>query len=97
MDAKLPELCMDIELLHDAIDLYLKKEPLTPNDAQPNESQTVAERFRADKRRRESNDDLEVTGASALTSISKRTKVMDALSPAEVLGPDPNSEEPMSL
>ncbi|KDR78518.1 hypothetical protein GALMADRAFT_243913 [Galerina marginata CBS 339.88] len=92
--AELPEV---IEELCEAIDLYLKKEPLTPNDAQPNESQAVAERFRADKRRRESNDDLEVTGASALSLTSKRTKVMDGLSPTEVLGSDPDSEEPMSL
>ncbi|KDR78482.1 hypothetical protein GALMADRAFT_1253177 [Galerina marginata CBS 339.88] len=95
MDAKLPELSEDIKLLHDAIGLYLKKEPVTPNEVQPNESQGVAERFRTDKRRRESNDDLEVTGAPALTLTSKRTKVMDALGPVEVLGLDP--EEPMCL
>ncbi|KDR78568.1 hypothetical protein GALMADRAFT_1256271 [Galerina marginata CBS 339.88] len=81
----------EIEQLWEAIDLYLKKEPVTPNDAQPNESQAVAARFRTDKRRRESNDDLEVTGAPALSLSSKRIKVMDALSPTEAgskTGPD---------
>ncbi|KDR78466.1 hypothetical protein GALMADRAFT_1251601 [Galerina marginata CBS 339.88] len=91
MGEKLPKLRMKIDLLNEAIDLYLKKEPPTPNEAQLNESQSVAERFRADKRRRESNDDLEVTGAPALSLTSKRTKVMDALSPTEAgsrTGPD---------
>ncbi|KDR78427.1 hypothetical protein GALMADRAFT_1249480 [Galerina marginata CBS 339.88] len=88
IEEKLLELYEEIEheeinQLCEAIELYLKKEPLTPNDAQPNESQAVAERFRSDKRRRESNDDLEVTGAPALSSTSKRSKVMDALSPTE--------------
>ncbi|KDR78434.1 hypothetical protein GALMADRAFT_243807 [Galerina marginata CBS 339.88] len=96
---KLLDLYEEIDQLCEAIDLYLEKEPLTPNEAQLNESQAVAECFRADKRRRESNDDLEVTGASALSLTSKRTKVMDldVLSPTEVLGPDPASEEPMGL
>ncbi|KDR78521.1 hypothetical protein GALMADRAFT_243915, partial [Galerina marginata CBS 339.88] len=67
MEEKPPKVQAKIELLHDAIDLYLKKEPLTQNDAQPNESQAVAERFRANKRRRESNNDLEVTGEPALS------------------------------
>ncbi|KDR78420.1 hypothetical protein GALMADRAFT_1249467 [Galerina marginata CBS 339.88] len=89
MEDKLPKLHEEIGLLCEVIDQYLKKEPITPNDAQLNESQAVAERLRADKRRRESNDDLEVTGAPALSSTSKRTKVMDELSPTEVLGPDP--------
>ncbi|KDR78492.1 hypothetical protein GALMADRAFT_243893 [Galerina marginata CBS 339.88] len=66
----------------------LQKKSLTPD-----EPQAVSERFRADKRHRESNDDLEMTGASVLTLTSKRTKVMDALSPDEVLVP----EEPRCL
>ncbi|KDR78526.1 hypothetical protein GALMADRAFT_1254369 [Galerina marginata CBS 339.88] len=81
----------EIKQLCEAIDLYLKKEPVTPNDAQPNESQAVAARFRANKRRRESNDGLEVTGAPALSLSSKRIKIMDVLSPTEAgskTGPD---------
>ncbi|KDR78478.1 hypothetical protein GALMADRAFT_1252246 [Galerina marginata CBS 339.88] len=104
MKEQLHELHEDIDIEHEkieqlceAIDLYLKKEPVTPNDAQPNESQAVAERSKANKRRRESHDDLEVTGASASSLTSKRRKVMDALSPTEVLGPGPDSEEPMAL
>ncbi|KDR78570.1 hypothetical protein GALMADRAFT_243998 [Galerina marginata CBS 339.88] len=50
MGEKLPELHEEIEQLSEAIDLYLKEEPVTPNDAQPNESQAVAERFKAGKR-----------------------------------------------
>ncbi|KDR72169.1 hypothetical protein GALMADRAFT_765381 [Galerina marginata CBS 339.88] len=49
-DAKLPEFREEIELLHDAIDLYLKKEPVTPNEAHPNEPLAVVEHPRAGKR-----------------------------------------------
>ncbi|KDR72172.1 hypothetical protein GALMADRAFT_253009 [Galerina marginata CBS 339.88] len=85
VEEKLPELCEDIQLLKEAINLYLEKEPVTPNEAQLNEAQ----RFRADKRRRESNDDPEVTGKSALSTLTlKRAKIMDALSPADASEPE---------
>ncbi|KDR78488.1 hypothetical protein GALMADRAFT_1252766 [Galerina marginata CBS 339.88] len=57
MKEQLHELHEDIDIEHEkieqlceAIDLYLKKEPLTPNEPRPNESQAVAKRFRAGKR-----------------------------------------------
>ncbi|KDR78473.1 hypothetical protein GALMADRAFT_1252017 [Galerina marginata CBS 339.88] len=87
MEEKLPKLHEEIGILREVIDLYLKEEPVKAIDAQPNESQATAERFRADKRRRRSNDSLVVTDAQAWSLTSKRTKLMDALSPAAMSEP----------
>ncbi|KDR78446.1 hypothetical protein GALMADRAFT_243821 [Galerina marginata CBS 339.88] len=50
MEEKHPNFRAKIELLHAAINLYLKKEPVTPNEAHPNEPLAVAEHPRAGKR-----------------------------------------------